>query len=313
MTVTLIAMLFDMLPVLTSAILSAVIWNFFFIPPIFTFHIGETEDLLFFLLYFLVACVNAVLTLKIRAAEKKTRDKEEKEKAIKLYDTLLNSLSHELRTPIATIIGAVDTLQENKSQLEDVQQNELLAQIELAGLRLNRQVENLLSMSRIESGMLRLKLDWCDLNELIYMVIDKLIATTRQRVIFVPNEKLPFFKLDVYLIEQVLSNLLLNALSYTPENTEIHVIAEYQSGECIIRVKDHGKGFKADEIQNVFQKFYRTPQSGVGGIGLGLSIVKGFVEAHQGRVVLENNQDSGATFTIFIPTEVSYINSLKYE
>lgn len=313
MTVSVIAMLFDMLPVLTAAVLSAVIWNFFFIPPIFTFHISNAEDLLFFLLYFLIACVNAVLTLKIRDAEKKARDKEEKENTIKLYNTLLNSLSHELRTPISTIIGSVDTLHEHKTLLSPEQESELLSQIEDAALRLNRQVENLLCMSRLESGMLKAKLDWCDLNELIHSVIEKFVPIKTHIVIFNANDKLPFFKLDSYLIEQVLYNLIQNALLYTPENTAITITAEYQLGECIIQISDDGYGFPEQELPKVFHKFYRLPQAKTGGSGLGLSIVKGFVEAHKGQIKLENNLKGGATFTIRIPADTTHINVLKNE
>ena len=117
MTVSVVAMLFEILPVLVAAVLSAVIWNFFFIPPLYTFDIGNAEDVLMFLLYFLIALVNAALTFKIREAEKKARDKEEKEKELQLYNTLLNSLSHELRTPIASILGSVDMLKENLQEL----------------------------------------------------------------------------------------------------------------------------------------------------------------------------------------------------
>jgi two-component system, OmpR family, sensor histidine kinase KdpD len=112
MLTSVLGMLFEIMPVLLSSALSAFIWNFFFIPPVFTFQIRQTEDLLMFLLYFLVAMLNAVLTFKIRKAEKQALEKEEREKTIKLYNTLLNSLTHELRTPIATILGSVDTLSE---------------------------------------------------------------------------------------------------------------------------------------------------------------------------------------------------------
>lgn len=306
-------MLFDILPVLTAALLSAIIWNFFFIPPIFTFHIDSTEDLLMFLLYFFIALVNAVLTLKIRKEETKARDKEEKENTIKLYNTLLNSLSHELRTPISTIIGAVDTLKENKERISTSNRNELLNQIDIASIRLNRQVENLLNMSRLETGMLKLNLDWCDTNELIHSEIQKLAIPYKQTIVFEPNENLPLFKFDRGLIEHVLQNLLHNAINYTNENTVIKIVASQQSDNCIISVSDNGIGIPEKEIKYLFDKFYRLPQTKTGGSGLGLSIVKGFVEAHKGIVKVENNKNGGVIFVIEFPAEASYLNNFKNE
>lgn len=312
MTVSFIAMLFEILPVLVTAVLSAIIWNFFFIPPLFTFHIDNTEDVLMFLLYFFIALVNAVLTFKIREAEKKARDKEEKENTIKLYNTLLNSLSHELKTPISTIIGAVDTLKNEKEKLSPDNQTQLLQEIDKAGTRLNRQVENLLNMSRLESGMLQPKLDWCDLNELINSVIHKLSAN-HHTIEFIPNEKLPLFKLDAGLIEQIIHNILHNAIQYTPENTVIKINALHQYDACVIIISDNGKGFPENEIPIVFDKFYRIPNTKAGGSGLGLSIVKGFVEALNGKIKLENNKGGGAKFTIEINAETSFLNNLKNE
>jgi two-component system sensor histidine kinase KdpD len=313
MTVSFIAMLFEILPVLVAAILSAVIWNFFFIPPVYTFHINDAEDVLMFLLYFFIALVNAVLTFKIREAEKKARDEEEKENTIKLYNTLLNSLSHELRTPISTIIGAVDTLKEHKDKLSSANQTDLLQEIDLASMRLNRQVENLLNMSRLESGMLKLNIDWCDINELIHSVIHKVAIPASHIILFKSDETLPLFKLDRGLIEQVLHNLVHNAIQYTPENTRITIEALHRSDTCVIRVADNGKGFPATEMIAAFEKFYRLPNTKTGGSGLGLSIAKGFTEAHRGRLKLENNAAGGATFTIELPAETSFLNNLKNE
>jgi two-component system sensor histidine kinase KdpD len=308
-TVSIVAMLFDILPVLSAACLSALIWNFFFIPPIFTFHIKSTEDLLMFLMYFFIALVNVVLTLKIREQESKARDKEEKENTIKLYNTLLNSLSHELRTPISTIIGAVDTLKENKEKISTSNQNELLNQIDIASIRLNRQVENLLNMSRLETGMLKLNLDWCDTNELINSVIQKLAIPYKQTIVFKTNENLPLFKFDRGLIEQVLQNMLYNAIAYTSENTTIEIVVSQRSNNCLLCIRDNGKGIPVTEIKHLFDKFYRLPHTKTGGIGLGLSIVKGFVEAHGGNVKAENNTNGGVTFIIEFPAEVSYLNN----
>jgi two-component system sensor histidine kinase KdpD len=176
------------LTLLVAAVLSALIWNFFFIPPIFTFHIGNAEDLLMFLMYFFISLVNAMLTSRIRKQEIKARDQEEKEKTIALYNTVLTSLSHELRTPIATMIGAVDTLKENKDTLSNENKASLLDEIELASQRLNRQVENLLHMSRLESGIIRLHLDWCDINELVWTVLRSFEEVKDHSIQFSPGK-----------------------------------------------------------------------------------------------------------------------------
>lgn len=313
LTVSVIAMLFDILPVLLAAFLSAVIWNYFFIPPQFTLDISSTEDLLMFLSYFFVALLNAVLTFKIRQAERKARDKEEKEQTIKLYNTLLNSLSHELRTPIATILGTVDTLKGSNHKLNSTQQLDLLNDIDIATVRLNRQVENILNMSRIESGILKPKSDWCDMNELVNSVIQKIENYDGHQLNFNVNENLPFFKFDIGFTEQILLNLLHNAVQYTPPNSIIEIKISHESENCKIVISDNGNGIPVSEHQLIFDKFRRLPDSKTGGSGLGLSIVKGFTEAQNGTIFLKNNIPNGTVFTVGIPAETSYINHLKNE
>lgn len=312
--VSFIAMFFDILPVVVSALLSALIWNFFFIPPHFTFHISDTEDVLMFLMYFIVAMVNAVLTYKIRQMEKLTQKKEEKQNTLKLYNTLLNSLSHELRTPIATIIGATDNLTSNNTKLTDENKNILLAEISKASLRLNRQVENLLNMSRLESGVIQPKKDWCDINELIYSVVNDIKKDFPKRSFVVHvKENLPLYKIDFGLMEQVLHNLIYNSATYIPQYCTVSVKAYSKDDNLLLIVEDNGAGFPEEEVDKVFDKFYRLKNSKTGGTGLGLSIVKGFVEAHDGTITLENIDGGGAKFTIIIPAETSYIANLKHE
>lgn len=314
LVVSLNAILFDIFPVLLSALLSALIWNYFFIPPILTLHIGTPEDGLMFLMYFVIASINAVLTYKIREVERKERDEEERAKAIKLYNTLLNSLSHELRTPISTIIGAIDTIKDNKIRLSDNNRNELYTEIEIAGFRLNRQVENLLSMSRLEAGFIQPKLDWCDVNELVFSVIKDIKDEVNNHTIdFNPDDNLPLFRLDRGLIEQILYNIIHNAFQHTPIDSMIKIEVKNQSSNCIIEITDNGSGFPENEIDYVFDKFYRLVNSTVGGTGLGLSIVKGFTAAMNGTVFLENVPKGGAKFTIEIPSEISLSTDLEYE
>ncbi len=313
-TVSILAILFDILPVLCAAALSALIWDFFFIPPHFTFHVSTTEDLIMLLSYFLVALVNTVLTYKLRQVEKIARDKEEREHTVKLYNTLLNSLSHELRTPIASIMGAADNLQNNNSRLTDQNRSDLVGEISKASFRLNQQVENLLNMSRLESGFIQPKNDWCDIEELAYDVVKRIEENNiTQKIRININPEIPFFKLDKGILEQVLYNLLNNAVQYSPEHSIIHLDAACHADVLQLIIEDNGKGFPEDEIKNVFDKFYRLKNSRTGGTGLGLSIVKGFTEAMNGKVSLENTSTGGARFTVEIIAETNYLKNLKNE
>ena len=333
LTVSFLAVTFDITPVLVAALLSALIWDFFFIPPRFTFRVGSVEDTIMLAMYFVIAMISGVLTYKIRQIEKQARIKEEKAKSIKLYNTLFNSLSHELKTPIATIIGASDNLAENQKNLSEENKKQLIAEISMASLRLNQQVENLLNMSRLESGFIQLKKDWCDVNELIHAVVNRLEENLKRRNVHIEIEKnLPLYKLDYGLMEQVLYNLVYNASVYTPDYADIFIFAKnndekiYSLGPTgkehsnivkemnylVLAVEDRGNGFPPEEIEKAFDKFYRLRNTQTGGTGLGLSIVKGFVEAHHGNVELEN-VPHGARFTIEIPAEVSYMNNLKNE
>ena len=306
--VSLLAITLDILPVLGAAVLSALIWDFFFIPPHFTFQVNSTEDVILLLMYFIIALVNAVLTYKIRQIEKVARQKEEKANTVKLYNTLLNSLSHELRTPISTIIAAADNLQAGNSKLNTEHKNELLSEITKASFRLNQQVDNLLNMSRIEAGFIQPKKDWCDISEIIYDAVKRVEDNNISQQIHISiNPGIPLFKLDKGMLEQILYNLLNNAAIYTHRDCSIWVSATAYVDVLEIVVEDNGPGFPADEIHNVFEKFYRLKNSAAGGTGLGLSIVKGFVEAQKGTISLGNKDSGGAKFTIVIKGDISYL------
>ncbi len=313
-TVSLLAMVMDIWSVLAAAILSALIWDFFFIPPRFTFQVSSAEDALMLLMYFIVALVNGVLTFQIRKGQKEILQHEKEQNTLKFYNTLLNSLSHELRTPIATIIGASDNLLSNRKNISEENQKQLLDEISIASLRLNQQVENLLNMSRLESGIIQPKLDWCDAKEMVYAVISSLDEQLQHHKVEVKiKDEVPLFKLDVGLMEQVLYNLLYNASAYTPANSVIKISITCERDNLLMIVEDNGNGFPTDEINKVFDKFYRINPKQTKGTGLGLSIVKGFVEAHGGKISLKNVPSGGAIFTIEIPAETSYLNNLKNE
>ncbi|HEX5112808.1 MAG TPA: DUF4118 domain-containing protein, partial [Saprospiraceae bacterium] len=245
----LLALIFDVLPVLLAAVLSALTWNYFFIPPVYAFTLENREDLFLFLMFFLIALGNVGLSFQTKARNKKLREKEVKEKTISFYNTILNSLSHELRTPIATIIGAMDMLNDENGNLPDHHKRELMEEVNKAALRLNQQVENLLGLSRLDSGMVKLHLDWTDINELIHAVVQRFEQENQSHTfIFTPGENLPFFKLDTLIVEQVLVNLLQNAIKHTPEMSEIQISSHFVDGNCRIIFKDNGHGFPPEYI-----------------------------------------------------------------
>lgn len=235
----------------------------------------------------------------LRNATKKTYIISESEK---LYKTLFNSISHELRIPIATIMGSSETLMENK--LSESIQKELYSEINIASIRLNRLVENLLNMSRLESGRITPHPDWCDIQDLVNSVSESLKHELElfKFSAFIPNN-MPLIFVDFGLMEQILHNLILNATQNVLLGTAIELKVFMDDSELTIQVIDHGAGFPESELSSVFDKFYRGKSAKAGGTGLGLSIVKGFVEAQKGTVTAANRAKGGAVFTIKIPSK----------
>lgn len=220
----------------------------------------------------------------------------------RLYKTLFNSISHELRIPVATIMGASETILHNEGTVEI--KSELCKEIVTASLRLNRLIENLLNMSRLESGHIRVRLDWCDMNDLFNKVLEDLADELKpfSSEVFIAPE-MPLVKVDFGLMEQVLYNLVYNSTQYTPQGLLIRLSAKYENGKMFLEIADQGPGFPENEIRNVFKKFSRIDRNKTGGLGLGLSIAKGFIQAHNGIIEVENRTEGGACFTIAIPSD----------
>ena len=218
----------------------------------------------------------------------------------------MHSLSHELRTPISAIIAATDNLQSSNHNLTDENKNQLVGEIAKASFRLNQQVENLLNMSRLESGVIQPKKDWCDINELVYSIVKKIEDNKiEQKISISINPDMPLVRVDKILLESIIYNLLNNACLYTPNNSSINIMATNYANILQLIIEDNGDGFPNDEIENVFDKFYRLKNTKAGGTGLGLSIAKGFTETMKGNISLQNVPTGGARFTIEIPCEVS--------
>lgn len=303
LTVSVLAMRMRLGPVLVAAILSAFIWDFFFIPPYFTFTVAHADDALMLVMYFIVALLNGVLNHQVKVWEGIARHKEDKETTLRLYNTLFNSISHEFRTPVATIWAASDNLLNEHHPWQPEDKRKMTLEIHQAAERLNRLIDNLLNMSRLESGHIVLRWKWCETGELINAAAARLTSELQGRRLIVRlPENLPLVRLDFSIMEQALFNLLHNAITYTPPGATIEITANYEHNHLIINIADDGPGFDEEDLDNVFEKFFRAKGVKPGGTGLGLSIVRGFVEAHHGVIQVANNPQGGAIFTLKIPT-----------
>jgi two-component system sensor histidine kinase KdpD len=236
---------------------------------------------------------------RLRDAEQEAKLVSESER---LSKTLLNSISHEIRTPIAAITSAASSLAEARDVGANPLQRTMVAEIQEAAGRLNRLVGNLLNMTRLESGHVKPKLDWCDVADLIQVTLRDLEKDLAgQKVTMDAAAGLPLTRMDFVLMQQVLTNLLLNAAIHTPPGTAIRVAAMAEAGALVVTVADEGPGLPPDSLPLIFEKFYRAPAAPSGGTGLGLAIVKGFVEAQGGQVKAENRPGGGAVFAIRMP------------
>ncbi len=222
------------------------------------------------------------------------------EESEKLKRALLDSVSHELKIPVATIQTGLDALfqqLENKNKVQDT-----IGEIKRSVLRLNRVINNLLDMTRIQAGVIQPKAELTDIQDIIDGAIElakPYFKNHRLDIQIEPN--LPMVYLDQALIEQCLYNLILNACYWSPEESTITLKASLKEGDLILSVLDEGKGIKESDLTKIFDKFYRASDAKPGGVGLGLSIVQGFVQAHKGEIVAKNRAPKGAEFVITLP------------
>ena len=222
----------------------------------------------------------------------------------RLRTALLNSISHELRTPLASIMGSASTLLESDSLYSAAERHELLENITDGSNRMNLILSNLLDTARIESGMMKLKYDWCDIEDVVGIALHNLTDQigTRRLEINIPDG-IPLLQGDCVLLGQVTLNLIDNALKYSPADSSIEIRASVAAANLTVSVADHGIGIPATDLTKIFDKFYRVQHDeiSVPGTGLGLAICKSIVEAHGGRIWAENRSEGGAVFSFSIP------------
>jgi two-component system sensor histidine kinase KdpD len=225
----------------------------------------------------------------------------------KLQTALLNSVSHDLRTPLVSIIGVLSSLQEGGIDLDNAAKAKLVKVAWEEAERLNHLITNLLDVSRVEAGAIRILRQSSDVQDLIGTALEQLGNHTANRPIAVdipPN--LPFVSVDFGLIVQTLVNIIDNALKYSPADSPIEIKAGNTANEVQIEIADRGFGIPAADLSQVFDKFYRIEHPGsVAGTGLGLSICKGIVEAHGGHIIAENRSGGGTVIRLVLPVAES--------
>lgn len=283
-------------PAFGAAILSAFAWDFFFVPPRLSFSVLHLDESLLLATYFVVVLIGGQLTT-LRSAARRAKLLADSER---MHQTLLDSVSHELKTPVAIFRSAVEQL----ATADPARRDFLLQELRTATLRLENIIGNLLNQTRLESGVLKPKMDWCAARDLV--------AAARRAVgprleehplsVEIPFD-FPIFLADAALMEQAIANLLLNASVHTPMGTKISVTvgSNEESDTHFIAVADEGPGVDPHFREKIFEKFSRGPESRSGGVGLGLSIVKGFMVAQGGDAMVEAAPGGGARFTLSLP------------
>jgi K+-sensing histidine kinase KdpD len=277
-------------PSLLAATLSELAFDFFFVPPYYTFLVHEKRYVVTFGIMLVVSFVTSGLSQRVTTEERRS--------------SLLSALSHDLRTPLAAITGAATTLRDDGAAIDSAQRGEMLDTICEEADRLERLVRNLLDMTRVESGALTVKRQWLPLEEIVGSSLTRLESQLAGRPVHtdLPAD-LPLVPVDAVLLELVFVNLLENAAKYTPAGSPVDIVARASvgGGAIAIEVADRGPGIRPGDEARLFEKFFRGRQSGSSGAGLGLAICRGVISAHGGTIGAANRPGGGAAFRMLIP------------
>ena len=299
-----IALRFERGPVVATSLLSVGAFDFFFVPPRMTFTVHDPQYLLTFVMMLAVGLIVSGLTSSVRRqAQAQARLALEAETE-RIRNTLLASISHDLRTPLAVISGASSSLAERGEQVPVDERRALARSIYHQSREISELVAKVLEMTRLESGAIELQRDWGSLAEISGTVLRRLDErlSTHMLMVDLPAD-LPLVRIDAALIEQVLANLLENAARHTPPRTLIRLRAESKGGELQVSVEDFGPGLAEAEAERIFAKFQRAVGTRHGGVGLGLAICRAIVELHRGRIWAENVPGGGTAFRFTLPLE----------
>jgi len=302
-------------PALLNAFSMVAAFHYFCVPPFDSFKLNDDSDLITILGMLIVALVTTTLTVKIRNQAAEAMEREEQTRELfrlrqeaeievqneRTRNALLSAVSHDIKTPLASIYGAATSLLEEEARLDSDARRELVESISDDAERLNRVVTNLLEMTRLNAGLQPAR-DWYPLEEIIGSALTRLEKSLRGRQItanVAPD--LPLVYVDGVLLEQVFVNLLENVAKYTPKGGHVKIVAESNGSKIAVSIEDQGPGFAPGDEAHLFDKFFRGKVEGVRGVGLGLAICKAIVEIHDGTITAANSPLGGAVVRFELP------------
>jgi two-component system sensor histidine kinase KdpD len=285
------------------SILCVLLFDVVFVPPRGTLTVDDTQYLLTFVILLLVALIISNLNQNLQAEVAAKARLEVEAETERLRNTLLASISHDLRTPLAVMMGASSTLATRDEQLSSHDRVQLARSIFDQSRELTGRITKLLQMTRLEVGDFPLAKDWVAMDEILASVLSTLAGPLESyRVVLDLPADLPLVYADASMLEQVLSNLLENVTRHTPTGTLISVGGRTISAHFEMEISDRGPGIQHTELNRVFEKFHRqSTQSGIGGVGLGLTICRAIIELHGGRIWAQSELRKGTTIRFTIP------------
>lgn len=303
--VVLVALRYRRDAAVASAVLSIAAFDFLFVPPGGTLAVDDAQYLLTFVIMLAVGLIVSALVQSAQANARAQAALGMQAETERLRSTLLASISHDLRTPLAVMSGASSMLAERGERMSADERRALAQNVFEQARDMSELVAKVLQMTRLESGALALERDWDSLAEIAEAVLRRLRdRLAGHRVIVELPEDLPLVRVDAPLLEQALGNLLENAARHTPPETLIRLRARREASEIVVSVEDFGAGLRDTELERVFAKFHRGNVEGPGGgVGLGLSICRAVVMLHGGRAWGERIPGGGTAFRFSLPIE----------
>jgi two-component system sensor histidine kinase KdpD len=303
LAVVIIALLYSRGPAILTTVLSVGTFDVLFVPPQGTFTVDDIQYLLTFAIMLAVGLIIAGLKDGVRRHVKAEAELEAKAQTERIRSALLASVSHDLRTPLAVMSGASSSLVERGEKLSAEERRALAGSIFDQARDMSERVTKLLEMTRLDVGAIEPERDWQSLPDLVGAVLRRLAdRSAGHRLVVDIAADVPLVRVDAGLIDQVLSNLLENALRHTPSGTLVQVRARRIENEVVVSVEDFGPGLPDDEIERLFDKFHRTEGSPAG-MGLGLAICRAIVRLHGGRLWVDRVSGGGLAFRFSLPLE----------